>query len=66
MITNDKDEPLLLTAPKAAKMLAISPRTLWTLTQQGVVPCVRLGRSVRYSVDDLREVISKNRSGTNC
>ena len=62
----NKDEPLLLTALKAAKLLAISPRTLWTLTDSGVVPCVRLGRSVRYSVDDLREVIRTNRSGTNC
>lgn len=66
MIANDKSEPLLLTAAQAAKVLAISPRTLWTLTDTGVVPCVRLGRSVRYSTDDLREVIRKNRRGTNC
>lgn len=48
-------QPLLVTAPQAARMLGISERTLWSLTApRGPIPVVRIGRSVRYSLDDLR------------
>lgn len=45
---------LLLRAREAAKALAISQRTLWTLTHHGDIPCVRVGRSIRYDVRDLQ------------
>jgi len=45
---------ILLTAADAAKALSISARSLWTLTHRGEIPCVRIGRSVRYSVADLQ------------
>ncbi len=38
---------LLLTAREAALALAISERSLWSLTNQGVIRCVRIGRAVR-------------------
>ena len=47
----------LLKPADAAQLLAISERTLWTLTKEGKIPCVRLGRSVRYSVEDLRQTL---------
>lgn len=50
---------LLVTADEAAQLLSVSPRTLWSLTHEGVVPCVRLGRSVRYSLETLRAVIGQ-------
>ncbi len=53
--------PLLLTARDAAKALAISERTLWTLSApRGPVCVTRLPgvRSVRYSVDALREWVA--------
>lgn len=49
---------LLLTAREAAASLSISERSLWSLTNQGILRCVRIGRSVRYAVDDLREFIA--------
>lgn len=49
-----KPVPLLVNTVDAAAMLAISPRKLWELTNCGAIPCVRIGRSVRYSPDDLR------------
>jgi excisionase family DNA binding protein len=52
---------LLLTVREAAHALAVSERSLWTLTRKGLVPCVRLGRSVRYSLDDLRAFIEAQR-----
>src|SRR5262245_11999947 len=48
-----KPAPLLVTASVAAQMLAISPRTLWSLTAAGKIPVVRLGRAVRYDRRDL-------------
>ncbi len=45
---------LLVAASEAARLLGISTRTLWTLTDQGEIPAVRIGRSVRYRPESLR------------
>jgi len=61
-MSNDAPK-LLLTAPEAARALAVSPRTLWTLTQTGEIPAVRIGpRSVRYAVADLEAAIQRMRA----
>ncbi len=52
---------LLLTSREAAEALAISPRSLWSLTNSGELPCVRMGRSVRYAPEDLQEWIDRQR-----
>ena len=54
---------LLLTPQQAAEALAISPRKLWGMTASGQIPHVRLGRSVRYSLDDLRAWIDEKKKG---
>lgn len=41
--------PMLISATKAAELLGISARHLWTLTKAGNVPCNRIGRRVMYS-----------------
>ncbi len=56
---NEATERILLTTREAAKSLAISERTLWTLTQRGDLPCVRIGRSVRYSPRQLQAWIER-------
>jgi excisionase family DNA binding protein len=38
---------LALRAPQAAAALGISPRTLWQLTKDGHIPCVRVGSGKR-------------------
>lgn len=53
---------LLMTANEAARALSICPRTLWTLTHGGQIPFVRIGRLVRYSPDDLRGWIDRQKS----
>ncbi len=58
-----KTPPLLLTEVEASKALAISPRTLWGLRDSGVIPHVRLGRCVRYSVQDLEDWINDQKLG---
>lgn len=55
-------DSLLVDAREAARLLCISDRTLWTMTDRGVIPCIRIGRAVRYSVDDLRSWIARSRS----
>jgi excisionase family DNA binding protein len=51
---------LLLTAREAAKALAISEKTLWSLTTpRGPIPAIRVGeRSIRYSVAALEKWIA--------
>ena len=46
---------ILIDACEAARRLAISPRTLWQLTKDRIVPSVRIGKCVRYRVADLEE-----------
>ena len=54
---------LLLRPSEAAESLGISERTLWSLTDDGTIPCVRLGRSVRYDVEVLRAWVAKQPRG---
>jgi len=52
-------EPLLVSPRQAARLLSVSERTLFTWTKDSKIPCVKLGRLVRYSVDTLREFVAK-------
>ena len=49
------DSALALRPRDAARALGISERTLWTLTKQGQVPHLRIGKAVRYPVHLLRQ-----------
>ena len=49
---------------RAAKALEVSRRPLFDLTApRGPVPCVRVGRSVRYDPRDIRAYIAANKVG---
>ncbi len=54
---------LLLTPREAAAALAVSERTLWSLTDRGEIPRVPIGKCVRYDVEDLRAYIARRKSG---
>ena len=57
-------ETLLLNAHEAARLLSISPRSLWTLANRGIVPTVRIGhKMVRWDRADLVALIAKLKSG---
>ena len=45
--------PILVNSKQAAAALGIGERKLWELTNCGALPCVRIGRAVRYRVSDL-------------
>ena len=53
--------PLLVDELQAASMLGISQRTFWDYRHSGEIPTVRIGRLVRFSVDDLRKFIDSKR-----
>ncbi len=59
----DNTKTLLLNPREAAAALAISPRKLWDMTASGEIPHIRLGRSVRYPLDDLRCWIDRQKKG---
>ena len=50
-------------ARHVAKFTKLSERTVFTLTQDGVIPCIRLGRSVRYRPAAVMEALRKLESG---
>ncbi len=52
-------EPLLVDGRDAAKLLAISERTLFSLTKSGAIPAVYVGRCKRYDPNDLRRWIEQ-------
>lgn len=51
----------LLRARDAAQLLAISPRKLWELTNRGLIPCVKIDRSVRYDPADLARYVEEQK-----
>lgn len=56
----------LLYNPEEARIaLGISPRKLWAMTASGEIPHLRIGRSVRYPVDDLQTWIDEQTKGGN-
>jgi hypothetical protein len=57
------DSALLLTAREAAGRLAISERSLWGISApRGPLPVVRIGKSVRYALSDLKAYVDTLRA----
>lgn len=60
MRSDPTPEPLLVDERTAARLLGISPRTMWDLNAHGEIPCVRVARNTkRYSVATLRAWIAE-------
>ncbi len=59
-----RNERLTINRREAAEMLGISERLLWTLTNAGEVPHLRLGSRVLYPVEALRQWIEERTSGS--
>jgi excisionase family DNA binding protein len=51
----------LLTYRDAAKVLAISERSLWQVAHDGLIPQVRIGRSVRFDRADLMAFVGQQK-----
>ena len=55
--------PLTVDRREAARILGISERLLWSLTDAGEVPHARLGARVVYPIDELRHWLSQRVTG---
>lgn len=57
-------QKLLLSVREAAAALSVCEKSLWSMTEpRGNLACVRIGRRVLYSVDDLRHWIDQKKGG---
>lgn len=59
----DRVEPLLITARKAAALLCISVRYLYTLTKGGQIRVVPVGRKRLYRIADIQRFIDDRTAG---
>jgi excisionase family DNA binding protein len=63
MDSESSESTLALRPREAAKALRISPRLLWQLTHDGLIPCVRIGtgkrRTVLYPLAELTAWLSR-------
>ena len=50
---------ILVDRKVAAKLLSLSERSVWDLTDRGELPFVKYGRAVRYPVQGLRDWVKK-------
>jgi excisionase family DNA binding protein len=55
--------PRLISTHDAAKYLAICERNLFELTKTKKLPAVRIGRAVRYDINDLNVFINEAKKG---
>ena len=56
--------PRLALRPKeAAKALGIGERLLWSLTNRGVIPHVKLGKAVLYPIGELERWLAEQVAG---
>jgi predicted DNA-binding transcriptional regulator AlpA len=54
--------PMLVDARSAAKLLSISERSLWSLSNRGDLPSVRIGRRRLYDRRDLTAFIDRHKT----
>lgn len=50
---------LLLSPREAAKALSVCEKTLYNMREAGEIRAVRIGRAIRYSVDELQAWIAR-------
>jgi excisionase family DNA binding protein len=52
-------EPRLLTVKQAARFLATTPKTLYAMVWRREIVFVKIGRSVRFDLKDLEQMIER-------
>ena len=59
----NQEQPMLINTTRAASLLGISTRKLWTMTHSGEVPHTKLGRRVLYPPEALKRFIEDSTQG---
>lgn len=52
----------LLTIKEFAKIVKIAPKTLYRLASAGKIPCIRIGRNIRFSPDMIAQMTQGGKS----
>ena len=50
------DSNKLLTVKEAAEFLRLKPRTIYAKVKDGLLPCVRIGKSIRFEHEALKSL----------
>lgn len=58
--TEDNKPQRFITVREQANLLSISPRHLNDLTRQRLIPCFRIGRSIRYNPQAVAAALERN------
>ena len=53
----------LLTCEEVAKVFRVKPNTVRIWTMKGILPCIRIGRSVRYRQGELDRWLEERSNG---
>jgi excisionase family DNA binding protein len=46
----------LMTIKEFGKLVQVAPKTLYRLASQGKIPCIRVGRNLRFSEDMIAQM----------
>ena len=58
----EPDDAIVIGVREAARLLGVCEKTLWSLSvPRGSIPVVQIGRSVRYTIDDLQAWVKRAR-----
>ena len=53
----------LMNLKETAKILRVSPHTLRAWTSRKLIPVIRIGRRILFSLNDIENLINKSRDG---
>ena len=56
----EENQPLLVNAATAARLLGISERNLWQLKKDGNIPYVKIGKLTKYHIPTIEIWIDEN------
>jgi excisionase family DNA binding protein len=60
---NTSQDTKLLSVKEVAEMLSVSERTVWSITNAGEIPCVRIRKRVLYRLDHVQGFIDRQTDG---
>ncbi|NLZ05581.1 MAG: helix-turn-helix domain-containing protein [Phycisphaerae bacterium] len=61
-IADPAPEPLLVNAKQAGRMLSVCERTIFNLVGRGELRPIRIGKSIRFSIEDLKAWIARQQN----
>jgi excisionase family DNA binding protein len=59
---DSRHEDRILNIPETAKYMGIGQRHLYEITKSGALPRIKMGRSVRYSLADIKRYLEDRKS----